>query len=79
MGRLLNELAFEYDGDFQWIQKRMQGLQEISYKEFIEQARRMLGRKNKERLGILLNGELPKNRRFSYTRAPKSKPNTQSQ
>lgn len=69
MGKLLNELAFKYDGDFQWLDKRVVGLQDISYEQLIEQAYAMLGRQNKQRVAILLNGELPDEKSFSYSRA----------
>lgn len=69
MGKLLNELAFKYDGDFTWLDKRVQALKKISYEEMIQQAYAMLGRQNKQRLGILLNGEVPNEKSFYYTRA----------
>ena len=69
MGKLLNELAFKYDGDFHWLDRRLEALQQITYDQLIEQAYAMLGRQNRQRLGILLNGELPEKNSFTYSRA----------
>ena len=69
MGELLNTLAFDYDGEFNWIENRIEAFQTLSYKEFIEFSKRFLGRQNKRRLAILLKGEIPEENEFSYTRA----------
>lgn len=69
MGELLNKLAFDYDGDFDWINKRIAGFQELTYPEFLKIAREFLGRHNKRRLAILLSGEIPEKNVFSYSRA----------
>ncbi|MFQ5730188.1 MAG: insulinase family protein, partial [Waddliaceae bacterium] len=69
MGKLLNTLAFDYDGDFDWIEKRKEGLQALSYQEFLAITKKFLGKNNKRRLAILLQGEIPKENVFSYSRA----------
>ena len=69
MGELLFHLAFKYDGDFLWIDKRVEGLKQVTYPEFLVLAKNFLGRENKKRLAILLKGEIPRDKRFSYTRS----------
>ncbi|NGX43401.1 MAG: Protease 3 [Chlamydiae bacterium] len=69
MGALLNTLAFEYDGDFDWIDQRKQGVRSLSYSEFLVITKAFLGRENKRRLAILLRGDIPEEHLFSYSRA----------
>ncbi len=69
MGKLLNHIAFKYDGDFFWMEKRINGFESLSYSDFLQKANDMLGRKNKQRLAILLNGEISEENDFSYTKA----------
>lgn len=66
MGDLLQTLAFERDGDFDWITKRIIGLKELTYNEFLNQTMATMGKYNKKRLAILLNGMIPKERIFNY-------------
>lgn len=66
MGEKLTELAFQYDGDFDWIDKQIEGFQELGYSEFLSLAKGMLGRQNKKRLGILLKGGIPEDRAFDF-------------
>lgn len=69
MGELLTRLAFSYDGDFDWIQKRIQGFVDLSYDEFLDFAKKTLGKQNKRRLGILLTGTIPTESTTQYKRA----------
>ena len=69
MGELLSTLAFDYDGDFQWIDKRIDGMRNLSYADFLSISKNFIGRNNKRRLAILLKGEIPEGNAFSYTRA----------
>jgi insulysin len=66
MAKLLKTLAFKYEGDFDWIDKRVQGFDELSYDECVKIAYQSLGRGNKRRLAILLHGELPQEKIFQY-------------
>jgi insulysin len=68
MSKLLNTLAFKYDGDFKWMEKRKQGFRELTYKEFIEMSTALLGKANKKRAAVLLKGEIPEINDFRYTR-----------
>lgn len=56
-GDLLKALAFKYEGDFDWMTKRIQGLKELKYEEFLEMAKEFLGKENKRRLAILIRGK----------------------
>lgn len=66
MGNLLSTLAFDYKGDFNWLDKRIKTMQNITYSEFIVLVKEMLGRKNSQRLGILIKGISPENKAFHY-------------
>lgn len=68
MGLLLQTLAFKYEADFDWMLKRIQGFKDLTYPEFIEITQRILGKENKERLGILLKGNLPQGNVLDYKR-----------
>jgi len=66
MGSLLHLLAFQYDGDFQWLDKRIAAFEELTYEEFVQHAHEWLGKKNPRRLALCVNGALPQKERFSY-------------
>jgi insulysin len=63
--RLWNLLAFEKDEDFEFIEKRLNGLSDLSYEEFIQHANAFLSRGNKKRLAVLYQGKL--HSPFAYT------------
>lgn len=69
MGALLDNLAFKYDGDFNWIQKRVDALRELTYPELLTFTKSFLGKSNRRRLAILLKGEIPEEHSFTYQRA----------
>lgn len=56
LGELLVTVAYEYKGDFEWVEKRISTLQSLTYDEFLSYADQMLGRNNKRRLAILVEG-----------------------
>lgn len=68
MGNLLARLAFDHDGEFDWLNRRVRGLQALSYDEFVDQAREMLGRANKQRLAVLAEGRLTSDEPLKYRR-----------
>lgn len=68
MGMLIQKLAFKYDGDFDWIDKRIEGLKELTYEEFLNFSHLYMGKTNKRRLAILLKGTIPEDKVFSYQR-----------
>ena len=69
MGALLYELAYNFDGEFDRITNRIQALNELDYKQFIETAQNMLGRSNRQRLAILMKGRIAEPDSFIYQRA----------
>jgi insulysin len=55
---LLDLLAFQYRGDFQYLDKRIEAIRNLSYEEFCDTAAEFLARSNKKRLAILFEGKL---------------------
>ena len=68
MGALLNKLAFKYDGDFNRIDKRIQGFNDLTYEEFTQYVQQHLGKSNKRRVAVFVNGKIPKENLFQYQR-----------
>lgn len=66
MGELLKNLAFKYDGDFNWMDKRIQAFYELSYDEFLDFSRQFFSKNNKRRLGILIDGLIPEENSLHY-------------
>ena len=56
-GHLLKTLAFKYEGDFDWMSKRIQALKDLTYEEFLEIAKQFLGKQNSRRLALLIRGK----------------------
>lgn len=50
-------LAFRYDEDFEWIEKRIQGIESLSYEELIQYTESVLSKENRRRLAILFRGK----------------------
>lgn len=59
MAQRLNSLAFNYDGDFDWINKRIASLKTLSYDFVLHSAQEFLSNKNLKRLAIFVNGKTP--------------------
>lgn len=59
MGTLLQQLAFKFKGNFDYVQERIAALEALTYTRFLELAKQNLPRKNKKRLAILVNGTTP--------------------
>ncbi|WP_068468691.1 insulinase family protein [Candidatus Protochlamydia phocaeensis] len=66
MGDLLSTLTFVYEADFDWIEKRRQGFEDLTYDECIDMAQQFLGKHNKKRLAILVKGDIPAHKNFRY-------------
>nr|NGX64024.1 hypothetical protein [Candidatus Anoxychlamydiales bacterium] len=64
MSSRLNYLAFDYEADFLWYDKRIEAMQNLSYQEFLDFSKETLSKDNKKRLAILFEGKLDKN--FKY-------------
>lgn len=63
---LLANLAFNYEEDFAWLSKRIEGFESLSYEEFISKGKDFLSRNNKKRIAILYSGKLPQEKEFRY-------------
>jgi insulysin len=68
MAATLNLLAFDYDADFDFLNKRISSFEELSYEQFLENAHRYLGRSNRRRLATLIRGNTEENM-LRYRRA----------
>lgn len=66
MGARLFLLAFDYEGDFQLVNKRIASLEKLTYDEMRREAEETLSRKNTRRIAILCEGLTPKEKDFRY-------------
>lgn len=66
MGALLHKLAFEYEADFAWRAKEIAALQELTYEQFLPFAKNFLGKENKKRLAVCVEGVIPEREIISY-------------
>jgi insulysin len=66
MGSLLHTVAFQYDSDFDWMEKRIKAFEELTYDEFISYGQEFLGKENARRLAICVNGVVPKKGHIAY-------------
>jgi insulysin len=62
----LYTLAFDYDADFEWTQKRIEAVKKLTYTEFTAIAKTFLSRSNLKRLAVLMEGVLPEQNQFRY-------------
>lgn len=58
---LMKELAFKHEGDFDWTKKRIEGIKDLSYQEFLDTIHQFLGEQNNEKLAILIKGSKQEN------------------
>jgi insulysin len=66
MGQRLFLLAFEYDGDFDRFEKRIQSVKEITYEQLQKGAIDYLSRENARRLAVLIQGIISPENAFNY-------------
>ena len=65
--RFLNRLAFEEDGDFHYLQRRIEALQQLQVADVVAFADRFLSlARNRNRLAVLSHGTSPENRELTY-------------
>ena len=72
LGDLMQNLMLKFDGDFNWIQKRVEALDALTYEEFLDITRNILSRSNRRRLAVLLQGGSPQP--FQYYDQKSSRP-----
>ena len=65
-GARLFLLGFDYDGDFNLVEKRVKALKELTYLDVKNAAIQFLSRSNSRRIAILIEGLTPKEKAFSY-------------
>lgn len=68
MAKLLFEVTFVLKGNSDWIQKRIQGFEELEYDAFLVDSQQLLGRNNRRQLGILIRGAPTSDQSFNFTR-----------
>ncbi len=71
MAQRLNLLAFEYVGDFDWYEKRVQTVKSLQYEQFQKTAQQFISRDNSRRIAILFEGVVPPEKDFRYERVSK--------
>ena len=71
MSLRLNTLAFDYMGDFNWIEKRIAALEAFTYEQLESDAQKFLSRNNQKRLAILMEGVLTDENDFRYEQVTK--------
>ena len=69
MAGILAMLAFKYDGDFDFISKRIEGFQSLTYEHYLELAKNFLGKDNQRRLAIFVKGKVADSTVLDYRRA----------
>ncbi len=55
-GQRWSALAFQYEGDFKRLSKRIKAMQDISFEDFINYSQEYLGRGNPMRIAVFVNG-----------------------
>lgn len=66
MAQRLEALAFEYDGEFDRIAKRIESLKVLKYDEFLSDVQSFLSKENFQRLAILVKGEAKGEKPLQY-------------
>lgn len=61
------ELAYTFDGDFERNKKKIESLETLDYKTFIEYSKKSLSRDNRKRLAVLVKGNKIDAGSFGYT------------
>lgn len=70
MGELLKLLAFDYEADFTWIDKRIEAMKELTYEQAVVLAKDFLGKANKRRIAVLWNGNTDKEGQLAWKKLP---------
>lgn len=71
MGARLYLLAFEYGGNFDWYEKRIDSMKALTYDQLLKTTREFLSRDNQRRLAVLVEGQLPPENHCRYERVTK--------
>lgn len=71
MGARLYLLSFEYGGDFDWYEKRIESMKALTYDQLLKTTRQFLSRDNQRRLAVLVEGQLPPENHCRYERVTK--------
>lgn len=55
---LWDQLAFDYEADFSWLEKRLAGFARLNYETFLKHACAFLSKNNRKRLAVLFEGRI---------------------
>ncbi|NNM44362.1 MAG: peptidase M16 [Chlamydiae bacterium] len=66
MAERLFKIAFDYEGDFAWMEKRIEALKNLTYEKLFTFAKQNLSRQNHRRLAILVGGVTMPENTFHY-------------
>ena len=58
MGVLLQQMAFDYDAQWDWRKKSAEAIKALSYDQFVQMAEDVLTRQNRKRFAILIRGQV---------------------
>jgi insulysin len=67
---LWNQLAFDNDADFNWVEKRLEGYANLSYETFLKESKTNLSRGNRKRLAVLFDGRIGDPFQYKTVSAP---------
>ncbi len=70
---MLNHLAFQKKGDFEWLQKRITTVQTLTYEQFAKRVQTDLSRQNHRRIAVLMEGVLPTQNQLRYEQVSQEK------
>lgn len=62
----LAQFAFEFQGEFNRIEKRVEAVRNLSYQAFIEKTTAWLSKENRRKLAIMAEGNLPRESDYQY-------------
>ncbi len=66
MADRLSRLAFEYEGDFAWVDKLVEAVQALEYETLLQDTRAFLSKANQKRIAVLVEGIVPQEKQFHY-------------
>ena len=67
MSSLLDSLAFEREGNFNWVKERIEGCEQLTYETFLSLVMQFIGQQNKKRIALMVEGDLPEDTAWDYT------------
>lgn len=66
MGQRLKTLVFDYDANFDWYDERLKALENLTYPQFLKISETLLGKRNKRRFALLIDGKTTQKEILKY-------------